>query len=259
MRQSTIIFFAVISILMIILSSNLIVVRSRGWLVNKLMPQSKSIYSLGNRTSSIYTTFKQIKDLANENSELVKENQTLKSQLTEMEEIKFKISLLEKELGAKAINLDRKITPVAVVGRAPSSFREIISLDKGSKDGIKIGQPVLSNGFLIGKITNVYDDSSQAELITSHRFLAPVVLEKTRSLGLLKGGINGLQVEQLPVDVKIEIGENVISSGLAGQLPPGIPIGTVKSIISKPSDIFRSVLLNSPINLNTLEYVVILL
>ena len=104
-----------------------------------------------------------------------------------------------------------------------------------------------------------FPSSSQVELITSHRFITPVVLQSSRLLGLMRGGVKGLEVEQLSVDGNIQVNETIVTSGLAGDIPAGLPVGYVKQVTSQPSDIFQAVSIAIPITINQVELVLVLI
>lgn len=251
--------FALIGLGMILFAKTSIIHTVRGRFQTLFFPAQRSIYSVANGTQSFGTTLSQIQNLAKENSNLQSENEKLKGEVAQLQELKLRITTLEKEFGINGIDYDKKYIPAAVVGRSPSSFRSVISIDKGSQDGISLNQPVMSGGFLIGKVIDTFPSSSQVELITSHRFLTPVVLQTSRLLGLMRGGVKGIEVAQLPIDGTIQTNETVVTSGLAGEIPAGLPLGYVKQVTSQPSDIFQTVTITTPISINQVELVLVMI
>ena len=133
----------------------------------------------------------------------------------------------------------------------------MLKINKGSDDGVKDGQPVISHGYLIGVTSQTTSNNSEVFLITNTRSLVPIILQDSRGTGLLKGGLEGLIAREIPVDSEIKIGESVLTSGLGGDLPAGIPVGQVTDIISKESEIFQQVTVDSPVNIGKLEVVFI--
>lgn len=258
-RSNILAIYFILAVLLLLLGETKPFTFVRGKIQYIFSPITHVFFDVSQSTGSFTSTLFEINNLSRENGILKSENRDLKSKVTELQEVKYRVGVLEKELGLQGVVKDRKFVAAAVVGRSPSLIEDILTIDKGSQDGISINQPLISNGFLIGKIIKVFPNTSQVELITSHKFLATVVLQDSRHLGLLKGGLNGLIIEQLPVDGKISPNENVVTRGLAGELPAGIPVGSVKDVISKPSDIFKTVTLVSPVNLNQIEIVLILL
>lgn len=249
---------ALVGLCMIIFANTPLVHTLRGRLLTFLFPAQRSLYTATNGALSLGSTLAQIQNLAKENTTLRDENEKLKGEVAQLNELKFRITTFEKEFNVQGLDREKKFVPAAVIGRSPSTFRSVITIDKGTQDGIALNQPVLSGGFLIGKIIDAFASSSQVELVTSHRFLTPVVLQNSRLLGLLRGGVKGLEVEQLPVDGTIQENETVITSGLAGEIPAGLPLGHVKQVTSQPSDIFKTVNVTIPVTINQVELVLVL-
>lgn len=252
------IIYICLAVLMLLSASTKPVISLRGYFQSWLSPFTKKVYQLDNKGSAFSTTLSQIKDLASQNTTLKKENEVLKARVSELEEIKFRVETLEKEIEFKNIYNQKQFIAGVIISRNPSSYRNIISVDKGTQDGVKINQGVISNGYLIGKISETFPTSSQIELITSHRFIAPILLQGSRQLGLLKGGLKGVTIEQLPIGMSVKEGEEVVTSGLAGELPSGIPVGTIDKVISKPSDIFLTASLKIPVEISKIELVLII-
>ncbi len=221
-------------------------------------PLNRTIYRADNSGSRTIAIFSQIRDLLKDNSDLKAKNSQLNAKIITLQEKAAINKDLIAQYNIDGNNPNLKYQAAQVVGRSPSVQRDILTLNKGSQDNIKKNQPVMSGGFLIGKISQVTANSAQVELITNSRFIIPVILQNSRKAGLLSGGLKGLIIEQLPTDTTISPNEAVVTSGLADELPAGLPIGTVGETVSKPSDIFKSVLLVSPINISSVETVFVL-
>lgn len=221
-------------------------------------PLTRSIYQTSNFGFRTITTISQIENLLTDNNNLKSKNSKLQAEIISLKEKIVTDKNLEKQYKIDGGNTKLGYQAATIVGRSPSIQRDILNINKGSKVGVKINQPVMSGGFLIGKISQVMPSSSQIELITNSRFIIPVILQNSRKAGLLRGGLKGLIIEQLPVDAEITPKEAVVTSGLARELPEGLPVGLVGETVSKSSDIFKSVLLESPIDISSIETVFIL-
>ena len=215
----------------------------------------KAINQSSNSLGSFFSNLGKIKSLLSENNQLVEENNQLKAQVAQMAEIKHENEILKRELGFVQSQSGYELIPAKVVFHSPSSFLQYIKIDKGTKDGVKTGQAVLSNGHLLGVVKEVSNDFAEVNLVTNANSLIPVVLQNSRGTGLLAGGLKGLMAEDIPLDIKIEKNENVVTSGLGGDLPSGIIIGTVQETISGESEIFQRISVKSPIEFGKLEFV----
>lgn len=257
-KINTLLAAGVVAIFMLIFGSSYLIRSVRGLVQSLIAPVSQPFYQSVNRNSVVFATISQIKNLSAENNRLKDENVNLKSQVANLKEIETKNKALEKEFKLGYAGQSQSSIAATIIGRSPTTQRDILTIDKGSNDGIKEKQAVLSDGFLIGEVSQISARTSQIQLITSSRFITPVILQDSRQVGLLKGGLKGLVIQQLPSSDEVKAGEGVVTSGIVGDLSEGIPIGMVGKTISKPSDIFKSVLVNSPIDMSKLEIVIVL-
>ena len=136
-------------------------------------------------------------------------------------------------------------------------FQDIVSIDKGQSSGVKADQPVTSSGALIGKIIYAGNSTADVELITSSNAVTQVQLQNSRTSAILKGGIRGLMLEFIPLDIVIAPGEGVITSGLGGNLRPGLVIGTVDRVVSQKNEVFQRVSVKSAANISRADLVFI--
>ncbi|MBI4185849.1 rod shape-determining protein MreC [Candidatus Berkelbacteria bacterium] len=146
-----------------------------------------------------------------------------------------------------------------VSGRSPLGLFNELTLTAGSRDGVVPEQPVLKSGFVVGIIRSVDADSSVVQLLTSPQSLIPVILQQSRGQGLLRGGLDGLVVSDLPIDSQPQVGEAVLTSSLGNRLQADLPVGQVGSLLSHDSEILQRVSLVSPVRFDTLEEVLILI
>ena len=131
-------------------------------------------------------------------------------------------------------------------------------MNRGADDGVKVGQAVVSQGYLVGRVESVEKYSSQVLLIANANSLIPVTLQVSRGTGLLQGGLTGLIVHSISADTQIQNDENVVTSDLGEEVPAAILVGRVLKIISSESEIFKKVAVSSPVEFNKLEIVFII-
>jgi rod shape-determining protein MreC len=183
----------------------------------------------------------------------------LESKNSKLAELEAQNEILRKQLGIGKLNNKKDLIAGQVIGSSPTSFREVLVVDKGRNDGVKKGDSVVSNKFLLGKVEKVYPHSSHIQLITSTDSVVNGLIQETRARGIVKGQIGyGLKMESIPKQAKIEAGQRVITSGLGGGFPKGLIIGYIDETISSEGDIFSSANLTNPINFYDLEIVFIL-
>jgi len=193
-----------------------------------------------------------------QNKSLQEENLNLQSKLSKLQEVEYENEILKKELSFSRSEDSSQMIAAAIIGQPPSGYLRTLLIDKGESNAISKGQAVISQGFLVGKVTKVYPSTSEITLITDFNSLIPVVLQNSRGTGLLRGGLDGLVIESIPLNIQTEPQENVITSGLGGEIPAGIAVGKLKKVISKEGEIFQKVLVASPVDFSRLEVLFIL-
>jgi len=196
-----------------------------------------------------------INDLAKENDQLRLQNSIIEAELAKLSEIKTENDTLRSDLNFQHLRTDLKLTPAEVITFSPSGQYQVFVINRGSRDGLEVNQAVVSNGFLIGKISKVDNSTAEVQLITNPNLLTPIILTGSQTIGILSGGIRGLVVENIPLDTSVSVGESVVTSALEGIYPSGIAIGKVEEIISKKEDIFISLRISSPVKFGNLSVI----
>ena len=226
---------------------------SSDFIIRAIEPVSKSLVATGKRVADIFSLLAEIGGLRRENQRLSGELVISKSDSAKMEELEIENNNLKQQLEYKEKHPEMGLTLANVVGLDPTNFYDTIIVDKGANDGISLGMAVISLGTLVGKIDQVSPDSSRVILITSKDSIIQAMLESSRTAAVLKGGISGMTLENIPIDTVVAENENVITSGLGGKLPKGIFIGNAGREISSKSAIFKTLEVGSVINFAKLE------
>lgn len=209
-------------------------------------------YSFG-RVAPFFKNIFHLGQIIKQNKDLVNENLDLQSKLAKLSEVEYENEILKKELNfAQTKEGEAGLVAAAIIGRT-AGYLKTMTIDKGEKDGLLKGQAVISQGFLVGIVTDAKPDNAEVTLITDFNSLVPVILETSRGTGLLRGGLSGLTVEDIPLNIQIRPDENVITSGLGGQVPAGVAIGRVKAVVSRQGEIFQKVTVDSPVDFSRLE------
>jgi rod shape-determining protein MreC len=170
--------------------------------------------------------------------QLQKENQKLTSELARTQG-----ALIQNAQLSRQLNLDNHLgvssyKPVSaqVISRDPTLWYATIEIDKGSDDGVHINDPVIGDGALVGKISNVDPTVSIVTLMTDHSSAVTArVQNQYGDTGVLVpavGNPNQLLLQYLPRHAPISVGQQVVTAGfrsgpLDSLFPAGIPIGQV--------------------------------
>ena len=184
------------------------------------------------------SAFNELNDLSAKHQALLDENALLKEQLQMQQSDLVRLDSLKKEndelrtlLGSPLRNDEyKKVAQVLLVDTNPYSYQ--ITLDKGTREGVFIGQPVVDEKGVVGQIFKTAYNTSRAILICDSQHAIPVqVLRNGITMVAVGNGCNNdLLLDFLPNNVDIQVGDVLVTSGLGGRFPKGYPVATVSSV-----------------------------
>ncbi len=161
----------------------------------------------------------------------------LEAENTQLRQLLGAIQQIETNTKTKAVLAEILYTP-----RDP--FNHKITLNKGSFHDIQLGQAVIDDKGIVGQITRLYPWSAEVTLLTDKNHSVPVqVLRNSlRSIVSGTGKSDELELRYLSVSTDIRQGDLLVTSGIGGVYPPGIPVATVLRIEQDPTDDFAQVI-----------------
>ncbi|TAA69183.1 rod shape-determining protein MreC [Planococcus salinarum] len=173
-----------------------------------------------------------------------KENQHLKARLDEFASVQAEVTDLRSEneqlkeiVGKEADLRDYNPIQATVIARNPDQWEEKVILNKGESDGVKENMAVMTAQGLIGKVTLVTKSHSTVELISTqnpnYRVSAMVIGGEEGVFGLIEGydaKRRELMLKRIDAQIELEVGQQVVSSGLGGIFPKGLVIGEITEI-----------------------------
>ena len=134
---------------------------------------------------------------------------------------------------------------VEVLYDAPDPFSRKVIVDRGATQGVVLGSPVISEAGVLGQITRVYPLSSEVTLLTDKDAAIPVlnVRSQARSAAYGSGGSFGLELRFMAGNADVLVGDALVTSGIDGVYPAGIPVAKVLSVERKVDSGFARILL----------------
>ncbi len=210
---------------------------------------------LGRGTGGFLSTAGDLSHLASDNSRLEAEVADLRTQLSQDAELKVENANLRRQLNFNE-NSSLKLVLARVVAYQPDNFRQFLTINRGTGDGLKVGMAVISEGVLVGKISEVSRSGAKVFLVSDPDFRVAGLCQETRATGIISGQIGGgLLMDKIAQSDTIQPGNTVITSGLGGEFPRGLIIGRVDSVSSSKGAVFQSARLSSGLSLPKLELV----
>ena len=134
---------------------------------------------------------------------------------------------------------DYPIVTARVVGHNPGRFLTTLVINRGTMHGVKENMPVFSMNGLVGKITKAAYTHSRVQLLVDPNLKLSVLERKSRVVGFLESVDGHLLTAMIPSHAGVEVGDTLITSGLGGIFPKGIPVGTVKAVRKSDLDVMR--------------------
>ncbi len=198
---------------------------------NAFVPVQRFFYQISSAIGGFFSGSSV--DLAVENEQLQTRLDTYESNQMSYEELLAENERLSKMLDYKQNNETQELKVANIIGKEPSNWFDVFTIDLGAKDGIAENMPVITPDGLVGRIEEVGLNWSKVMGIIDGRSSVAAIMERTRDIGVVKGAIGvdelsaTLLMNYLPLDTDIVEGDVVLTSGYDQLYPKGLAIGTV--------------------------------
>lgn len=178
-------------------------------------------------------------DLINENMQLRYQQTMLEAQLQKLKMIRYENSQLKALLQAST-NTNVQTMAAQILAVDTTSSRQVLVLNKGSRDNVFTGQPVLDARGVMGQIIDVGKMTSTVLLISDSKSGISVQNNRTGEQAILTGlnSISQLSLINLPKTSAIKVGDMLVTSGLGRRYPEGYPVGRVERVKNMPGEEF---------------------
>ncbi len=250
-------------------------------------PLEAVLRDAGGSLDDVFLSIKDRGDLKRENERLREQIEELQAQIADQQGAEQRIAELEEALGVKQSRPEDQLLAANVIAEEPSGLKRMIAIDQGQADGVDEGMVVLSrNGSLVGTVARSFDDFAWIRLITdpSSSVNAQVNVEAAGGpsatpgpagaptpspesspapqavRGVAEGDLReGIILDLLPPEAQIVSGAFVVTSGLGGNYPQGILLGTVDEVEQRPQSAFKRATVIPASQLRELETVLVLM
>lgn len=210
-----------------------------GLALHPLQQIANSPLILSRRAGEFFVTQSQ---LADENARLRQQQLENALLLQRDQSLQAENSHLRRLLATRA-SLSSHATTVQVVSAGRDPFSRKIITDKGRSDGIQAGQAAIDDRGLVGQVTRVQLLSSEITLITDKGQAVPVEVVRNglRAIAFGHGRNNAMELAFMPVNMDIQNGDQLVTSGIDGTYPRGVPVAVVSQIERNAGDPFARI------------------
>ena len=184
------------------------------------------------------------------------ENQQLRGQLQQIKEISLQNTRLRKLL-AFVDDLDLPALPAQVIGEDASNWARTIIIDKGTEAGLRNGLPVVAAQGVVGRIIKIAPNSSRVLLITDASSAIAALIQRTRTRSVARGRGDDLSIEYALHNADISVGDLLVTSGMGGVFPKGLPLGEVTAVKAGQFGLFQQVRATPMVDFTHLEEVMV--
>jgi rod shape-determining protein MreC len=254
------------SLLLMAVSANPFVVDLQQGLGFAFRPIQGTIDRIGRDLSSIAAAIGEIDQLRNENEALRAENERIRTENRQAEELRRENELLTGLLQLRN-GFEYETVAASVIARDSSEVQRRIVLDRGTSDGIEVGDVVIAGGgALVGRVVEAGSNSATVVLISDSTSTVIGQLVGSAATGEISGQLPGtLLMENINSAITVNLDEEVVTAGieLAGGIrspyPKGIIIGRVVDVRRDANEIVQTAFLEPAATLDRLEYVLVIL
>jgi len=152
-----------------------------------------------------------------------------------------------------------KTVAAQVIGRDATNWYRAVMVNKGEGDGVRVEMGVITPAGVVGRVVKTNASASMVLLVTDPNNAITGLIQRTRDEGIVEGTARGLaRMKYIPLLSTVRAGDRVITSGLTGGFPRGLPIGVITSIDKTEGDLFQSAEIVPDTDLTRLEEVLII-
>ncbi len=201
-----------------------------------------------------------INRLSDENQSIQEEIDRLTAEVARLQQVESENQDLRQLLGIRETRPGDTFVAADVFAHEPSNLQDRIAINRGLSDGLREGMVVLTRqGSLIGSITRILDDVAWVTLISDQTSAVSSVIQASRVQGVVVGAADGtLTMEFVEETADVKEGDLVLTSGLGGRHPAGVPIGQVVEVEQAAQELFQKVRVEPVADLSRLEAVLVL-
>lgn len=191
-------------------------------------------------------------------SELRAENEALVARNAELEEAEQTATRLQALLGLQS-TYNLQSTAARIISGSTDSWTSTVTIDKGSSSGLAVGMPVCEAQGAIGQIVECGPTTSVVRLVTDENSSVSAMVQSTRAQGMLVGSATGqVTLNLIRSDQTVNVGDTIVTSGLGGVFPKGLPLGKVTSVENNPGSLYLSIVVEPLVHTESYEEVVVI-
>jgi len=229
------------------------------WVVEVVAPFQNLLSKTVRGVERVWETYFGLVWVHEENRSLRDQIEFLRAENARFREMLATHHRLQKLLQFKEAR-DWPMMAAQVIGRDPTGWFKSVMIDKGGKSGLKVNMPVVSADGVVGRLVSVSPNYAKVLLIIDQNSAVDCLNQSTRDQGILKGTSTKIcELDYVLKTSRMNSGDMIITSGLGGVYPKGLPVGRVVNVTDRPGVLFRDVQVQPVVDFSRLEEVLVIL
>jgi rod shape-determining protein MreC len=229
-----------------------------GFTISVLAPFQEAIAGTSRFLKDIWRHYLNLVLVSEENDQLKKQlarAQEMKNQWVEARMANDRLRAL-MDIGQ---GFAQELVYAEVIGRDPTAWFKTVIINKGAKDNVAAGMPVLVPEGIVGQVVDVSGHYAKVLLIVDQNSAVDALVQRTRARGLIKGEFpDQCRLEFVLRKEDVQVGDGIVTSGLDKVFPKGLPIGTITDVVAETPDMFYTITVAPHVDFQKLEELLVL-
>ncbi|MDQ7783219.1 MAG: rod shape-determining protein MreC [Desulfomonilaceae bacterium] len=258
-----------IAIILLFIAGGLVILFSTGTkpgdsaaaraLYTVIRPIQHAVYGIHHRIGGIWNSYFDLVGVREENRSLQEEIRKLRRQRSVLLFKERENRRLRKLLDLKRQHEFPSIA-ARVIGEDAVGWYRTLFIDRGSSDGVLTEMPVTVAEGVVGRVTRNSQDMSQVTLLTDPGLTVGCRIARTRDRGVLSGSLeSGCVLRYIRLESDVRPGDEVVTSGMDGIFPRGLPVGRIESVTKGEQGLFLEARVTPAVNFSDIEEVLVVL
>jgi rod shape-determining protein MreC len=209
--------------------------------------------------SGFWSGYVGLRGVRSENEQLKKQLGALQVQFQQERARAERARQLERLLGFKS-DLNIETLPAGVIGAASTNEFRVITIDRGSKNGVATNMAVIAPTGVVGRVVTPTGHASKVQLLIDRNAAAGALVERSRAQGIVVGGAapgeETVRMDFVSATADVKIGDTIVTSGIDGIYPRGFVIGRVETV-GNGNGMYKAVRVRPSVDFNRLEEVLV--
>lgn len=222
-----------------------------------MAPLQRSTAALGRLVSGTWSEVADLLQVRGENAVLRERARRLAQELDRLGEVELENTRLRKLLEFRQ-TLAGDVLTARVIGRDATGLARTLTIDRGERDGLGRGAAVLAPEGIVGQVFLASRHAARVLLISDHNSGVDALVQRTRARGIVQGTVDaGCALKYVKRTEDVQVGDELVTSGLDGIFPKGMPVGRVVAIDKRGQSLFQSAEVAPRVDFDQLEEVLV--